>query len=75
MSVCCCGVADEAVSVMDVLHFYVPTIDQVSNGLRLALNLIRKYLPEGAFSRIYLDEQRWMPATMWPVHWRWKAAI
>ena len=50
-------VADEAVSVMDVLHFYVPTIDQVSNGLRLALNLIRKYLPEGAFSRIYLDEQ------------------
>ena len=50
-------VADEAVSVMDVLHFYVPTIDQVSNGLRLALNLIRKYLPEDAFSRIYLDEQ------------------
>ena len=50
-------VADEAVSVMDVLHFYVPQIDQVSNGLRLALNLIRKYLPEGAFSRIYLDEQ------------------
>jgi len=48
-------VADEAVSVMDVLHFYVPTIDQVSNGLRLALNLIRKYLPEGAFSRIYLE--------------------
>lgn len=43
--------------MMDVLHFYVPTIDQVSNGLRLALNLIRKYLPEGAFSRIYLDEQ------------------
>ena len=50
-------VADEAVSVMDVLHFYVPQIDQVSNGMRLALNLIRKYLPEGAFSRIYLDEQ------------------
>ena len=50
-------VADEVVSVMDVLHFYVPTIDQVSNGLRLALNLIRKYLPEGALSRIYLDEQ------------------
>ena len=50
-------VADEAVSVMDVLHFYVPQIDQVANGMRLALNLIRKYLPEGAFSRIYLDEQ------------------
>lgn len=50
-------VADEAVSVMDVLHFYVPQIDQVSSGMRLALSLIRKYLPEGAFSRIYLDEQ------------------
>ena len=50
-------VADEAVSVMDVLHFYVPQIDQVSSGMRLALDLIRKYLPEGTFSRIYLDEQ------------------
>lgn len=50
-------VADEAVSVMDTLHFYVPAIEQVANGLRVALNLIRKYLPEGALSRIYLDEQ------------------
>lgn len=50
-------VADEAVSVMDAIHFYVPQVEQVSNGLRLALNLIRKYLPEGVFSRIYLDEQ------------------
>ena len=50
-------VADEAVSVMDVLHFYVPTIDKVSGGLKLALQLIRRFLPEGVFSRIYLDEQ------------------
>ena len=50
-------VADEAVSVMDVLHFYVPTIDKVSSGLKLALELIRRFLPEGVFSRIYLDEQ------------------
>ena len=50
-------VADEAVSVMDVLHFYVPTIDKVSSGMKLALELIRRYLPEGVFSRIYLDEQ------------------
>ena len=39
-------VADEVVSVMDVL-----------TGMKLALELIRKYLPEGVFSRIYLDEQ------------------
>ena len=26
-------------------------------GMKLALELIRKYLPEGVFSRIYLDEQ------------------
>lgn len=50
-------VADEAVSVMDVLHFYVPTIDKVSSGLKLALELIRRFLPDGVFSRIYLDEQ------------------
>ena len=50
-------VADEVVSVMDVLQFYMPTIKDFSTGLKLALELIRKYLPEGAFSRIYLDEQ------------------
>ena len=55
-------VADEVVSVMDTVSFFVPasyvtTVKNVSNGMRLALNLIRKYLPEGALSRIYLDEQ------------------
>ena len=50
-------VADEVVSVMDTLQFYVPTIKDVSTGLKLALDLIRKYLPEGTFSRIYVDEQ------------------
>ena len=50
-------VADEVVSVMDALQFYVPTIKDVSTGLKLALDLIRKYLPEGTFSRIYVDEQ------------------
>ena len=50
-------VADEVVSVMDVLQFYMPTIKDVSTGLKLALALIRKFLPEGAFSRIYVDEQ------------------
>ena len=50
-------VADEVVSVMDVLQFYIPTIKDVSTGLKLALELIRKFLPDGAFSRIYVDEQ------------------
>ena len=55
-------VGDEAVSVLNIINFslpsaYVKTIQNVSNGLKLALDLIRKYLPEGAFSRIYLDEQ------------------
>lgn len=50
-------VADEVVSVMDVLQFYMPTIKDVSTGLKLALDLIRKFLPEGTFSRIYVDEQ------------------
>ena len=46
-------VADEVVSVMDVLQFYMPTIKDFSTGLKLALELIRKYLPEGAFSRMF----------------------
>ena len=55
-------VGDEAVSVLDIINFYLPsayvkTIQNVSDGLKLALELIRKYLPESAFTRIYLDEQ------------------
>ena len=50
-------VADEVVSVMDTLKFYIPTLKDVSDGLKLALELIRRYLPEGVMSRIYLDEQ------------------
>lgn len=55
-------VADEVVSVMDSVSFFIPasyttTVKNVSNGLKLALKLIRKYLPEGALSSIYLDEQ------------------
>ena len=55
-------VADEVVSVMDTVSFFVPasyltTVKNVSNGMKLALSLIRKYLPEGVLSRIYLDEQ------------------
>ena len=38
-------VADEVASVMDALQFYIPTIKDVSTGLRLALEMIRKYLP------------------------------
>ena len=50
-------VADEVVSVMDTLKFYIPTLKDVSDGMKLALELIRRYLPEGVMSRIYLDEQ------------------
>ena len=68
-------VADEVVSVMDVLKFYIPTLKDVSTGMKLALELIRKYLPEGVFSRIYLDEQPRKPAAMWAVLWRWNPAM
>mgnify|MGYP000529635620 CR=1 FL=1 len=42
-------VADEVVSVMDTVSFFVPasyltTVKNVSNGMKLALSLIRKYL-------------------------------
>ena len=51
------SVADEAVRVMDTLKFYLPTLQDISTGLKLSLEMIRRYLPEGVFSRIYLDEQ------------------
>ena len=43
---------------MDTVSFFVPasyltTVKNVSNGMKLTLSLIRKYLPEGALSRIY----------------------
>lgn len=50
-------VADEVVSVMDVLKFYIPTLTDVANGLRTALELIRQFLPDTSGTRIYLDEQ------------------
>ena len=51
------SVADEVVKVMDTLKFYIPTLKDMSLGLKLSLEMIRRYLPEGVFSRIYLDEQ------------------
>lgn len=50
-------VADEVASVMDVLKFYAPTLNDISMGLKLSLNLIRRFLPENMQTRIYLDEQ------------------
>ena len=46
------SVADEVVKVMDALKFYIPTLKDMSLGLKLSLEIIRRYLPEGVFSRI-----------------------
>ena len=37
------GVADEVVKVMDTLKFYIPTLKDMSMGLKLSLELIRRY--------------------------------
>ena len=50
-------VADEVASVMDVLKFYVPTLNDISLGLKVALELIRRYLPADIMTHIYVDEQ------------------
>ena len=42
---------------MDVLKFYAPTLNDISMGMKLSLNLIRRFLPEDMHTRIYLDEQ------------------
>ncbi len=43
--------------------------------MKLALELIRKYLPEGVLSRIYLDEQPKEAASTLAVLWRWKPVM
>ena len=50
-------VADETVAVMDSLKFYMPSIKNLAAALKLALNLIREFVPEDTGTRIYLDEQ------------------
>ncbi len=50
-------VADEVVSVMDVLKFYMPTLKDVSTGMKLAVEMIRKFMPKDVATRIYIDEQ------------------
>jgi len=50
-------VADEVASVMDVLKYYAPTLDKISSGLKSALSLIRRFVPEDTGTRLYLDEQ------------------
>ncbi len=50
-------VADEVTDVMHSLTYYVPSLGDIVVGLRQALTLIRKYLPAGVATRIYVDEQ------------------
>ena len=50
-------VAEELTSLMAVLQYYVPALQNVVTGMNDALTLIRKYLPENLVTHIYLDEQ------------------
>ena len=50
-------VAEELTSLMAVLQYYVPALQNVVSGMNDALTLIRKYLPEDLVTHIYLDEQ------------------
>ena len=50
-------VAEELTSLMAVLQYYVPALQDVVSGMNGALELIRRYLPEGLVTHIYVDEQ------------------
>lgn len=73
-------VGDEAVSVLNIINFYLPsayvkTIQNVSNGLKLALDHSSASICRRVLSPAFTwMNSRWMPAAMWPVRWRWKAA-
>ena len=68
-------VADEVVSVMDVLKFYIPTLKDVSTGMKLSLELIRKYLPEACSAASIWTSSPRKPAAMWAVLWRWNPVM
>lgn len=50
-------VAEELTALMEILQYYVPALQDVVTGMRSALNLIRRFLPEGLVTHIYVDEQ------------------
>ena len=50
-------VAEELTSLMAVLQYYVPALQDVVSGMNGALELIRRYLPEDLVTHIYVDEQ------------------
>ena len=39
-------VAEELTSLMEILQYYVPALQDIVTGMRSALDLIRRYLPE-----------------------------
>lgn len=50
-------VAEELTSLMEILQYYVPALQDIVTGMRSALTLIRRYLPEDLVTHIYVDEQ------------------
>ena len=50
-------VAEELTALMEILQYYVPALQDIVTGMRSALDLIRRYLPEDLVTHIYVDEQ------------------
>ena len=50
-------VTEELTALMEILQYYAPALTDVVNGMNDVLTLIRRYLPEGLVTHIYLDEQ------------------
>ena len=48
-------VAEELTSLMEILQYYVPALQDIVTGMRSALTLIRRYLPEDLVTHIYVD--------------------
>ena len=69
------GVADEVVKVMDTLKFYIPTLKDMSMGLKLSLELIRRYLPEARSAASIWMSSPWIRAAILRVPWLWNPAI
>ncbi len=50
-------VAEELTALMGILQYYAPALTDIVDGMNSVLTMIRRYLPEGLATHIYVDEQ------------------
>lgn len=68
-------VADEVVSVMDVLKFYIPTLKDVSTGMSCRWSSSANICPRACSAASIWTSSLRKPAAMWAALWRWNPVM